>query len=125
MSGHPPSQRQLEFVAYVRTHGPITPNQATDYVRLNNLHEPHPYTLSLLWLKAAIETHKIQIYRDAHGAILYTMPRLKTLQKPNPPTPVQTDLARKAPPTTAQLAAQAAALATLDSQPLKPKEPHK
>lgn len=123
MSEHPSSQRQVEFVAYVRTRGPITGNEATEYVRLNNLHEPDPYALSLHWLKAALEKKEIQLYRDNNGGILYAMPKLKRLERPKPPQPVQTDLARNAPPSTAQLAAQAAALATLLDPTQTKKEP--
>jgi len=122
MSEQPPTQRQVEFVAYVRIHGPITGNQATEYVRLNNLHEPDPYTISLLWLKAAIEAKEVQVYRDNEGGLLYGTPKRKKLDRLKPPAPVQTCLNRNAPPSTAQLAAQAAALATLLDQANPEKE---
>ena len=124
MSGQATTQAEVEFVAYVRTRGPFTVTEATEYVRLNNLHEPAPYTLTLTWLKKAIEEKTLTIYRDGLGVLLYGMPNLKKFKQPAPPRPIQTDLARKAPPTTAQLAAQAAALATLADQPNNEKEKH-
>jgi len=112
MSHQPPVQRQVEFVAYVRTRGPLTLNQATDYVRLNNMTEPDPCTLCLSWLKAALETREIQLYRNADAGILYGMPKLKSLKRYLPLPPTQTNFTRPTPATiteAARAAAQAAA----------------
>ena len=122
MSHQPPTQPQVELVAYIRTRGPMAISVATDYVRLNNLHEPDPYSLSLLWIRTAIEAGEIQLYRDANGVILYGMPKIKKLDRPHTAPPIQTGLFSSAPPTTAQLAAQAAKLATLTEQPKPDKE---
>ena len=123
MYHHPPIQRQIELIAYIRTRGPMAISMPTEYVRLNNLHEPDPYSLTLLWIRTAIEAREIQIYRDGNGAILYGMPKLKTFDKPRGAPPIQGGLTWNAPPTTAQLAAQAAKLATLTEQPQPTKEP--
>ena len=119
----PPTQRQVELVAYVRTRGPIPISVATEYVRLNNLHEPDPYSLTLLWIRTAIEAREIQIYLDGNGVLLYGMPKLRKLDRPHAAPPIQTSLLHAAPTTTAQLAAQAAKLATLTEQPKPKKEP--
>jgi hypothetical protein len=124
MTHQPITQPQLEFVAYVRSRGPMTINQASDYTRMNNLHESDPYTLTLSWLKAAIEVHDVAVYRDGNGVILYAMPKLKKLKRRPPMPPAQTDFTHTAPATTAQLAAQAAKLAALNEQPQPEKETH-
>jgi len=112
MTGQPVLQRQVEFVAHVRTRGPMPISEATEYVRLNNMTEPDPYTLTLLWLRAAVQSREVKIYRDGLGVILYASPGLKKLKRYPPLPPVQTDLTRTAPATiteSARAAADAAA----------------
>ena len=123
MTRQPPVQRQAEFESHIHHAGPMTLNQATEYVRLNNMHIADPQTLALQWLKAALDACIIRAYRNGRAEILYGRPGLKIIDRPHIAPPIQVGLFSSAPSTTTQLAAQAAALATLTEQPRKPGDP--